>query len=195
MPRMRRDVGRLSHDRNRLCLPPASGHLVFGAIQPAELVDPDLPDRAGERHGLPSPILDTGVRNGSRRYDYDEWNRTSRYSAAQHIKSDTRDQPKPEEPVELDPQVRVVPEAGGVLLFSGNQLHSTVPNTSGRTRFSIDFGSSTSTMWSRVAKPPTSTPSAPVPRCGTSSAAATSSASTRRSCAVRAGAGSKGMTG
>jgi hypothetical protein len=80
-----------------------------------------------------------GVRNGSRRYDYDEWNRTSRYSAAQHIKNDTRDQPKPEEPVELDPQVRVVPEAGGVLLFSGNQLHSTVPNTSGRTRFSIDF--------------------------------------------------------
>jgi hypothetical protein len=80
-----------------------------------------------------------GVRNGSRRYDYDEWNRTSRYNAAQHIKSDTRDQPKPEEPVELDPQVRVVPEAGGILLFSGNQLHSTVPNTSGRTRFSIDF--------------------------------------------------------
>ena len=80
-----------------------------------------------------------GVLNGSRRYDYDEWNRTSRYSAAQHVKSDTRDQPKPEEPVELDPQVRVVPEAGGVLLFSGNQLHSTVPNTSGRTRFSIDF--------------------------------------------------------
>ena len=79
------------------------------------------------------------VRNGSRRYDYYEWNRTSRQTAAQHIKRDTRDQPKPEEPVELDPQVRVVPEAGGVLLFSGNQLHSTVPNTSGRTRFSIDF--------------------------------------------------------
>lgn len=79
------------------------------------------------------------VRNGSRRYDYYEWNRTSRRTAAQHIKRDTRDQPKPEEPVELDPQIRAVPEAGGVLLFSGNQLHSTVPNTSGRTRFSIDF--------------------------------------------------------
>lgn len=79
------------------------------------------------------------VRNGSRRYDYYEWNRTSRQTAAQHIKNDTRDQPRPEEPVELDPQVRVVPEAGGVLMFSGNQLHSTVPNTSGRTRFSIDF--------------------------------------------------------
>jgi hypothetical protein len=80
-----------------------------------------------------------GVRNGSRRYDYYEWNATSRKTAAQHIKTDTRDQPKPEEPVELDPQVRVVPEPGGVLLFSGNQLHSTVPNNSGRTRFSIDF--------------------------------------------------------
>lgn len=79
------------------------------------------------------------VKNGSRRYDYDEWNRTSRQSAAQHIKTDTRDQPKPEEPVTLDPQVRLVPEPGGLMLFSGNQLHSTVPNTSGRTRFSIDF--------------------------------------------------------
>lgn len=79
------------------------------------------------------------VRNGSRRYNYYEWNKTSRQSAAEHIKTDTRDQPKPEEPIELEPQVRVVPEVGGVMLFSGNQLHSTVPNNSGRTRFSIDF--------------------------------------------------------
>ncbi|MGW0042414.1 hypothetical protein [Rhodococcus sp. NPDC003348] len=81
----------------------------------------------------------TGVRNGSRRYDYYEWNRSSRSTAAEHIHSDTRDQPRPEEPIELDPQVRVVTEPGGVMLFSGNQLHSTVPNGSGRTRFSIDF--------------------------------------------------------
>ena len=81
----------------------------------------------------------TGVQNGSRRYNYYEWTSTSRVTAAQHITTDTRDQPKPEEPVQLEPQVRVVPEVGGVMLFSGNQLHSTVPNTSGRTRFSIDF--------------------------------------------------------
>jgi hypothetical protein len=59
--------------------------------------------------------------------------------AAQHIKSDTRKQPRPEEPIELDPQVRVICPAGGIIVFSGAQLHSTVPNTSGRTRFSIDF--------------------------------------------------------
>jgi ectoine hydroxylase-related dioxygenase (phytanoyl-CoA dioxygenase family) len=79
------------------------------------------------------------LRNGSYRYNYAEWNRASRKSAAQHIKEDTRDQPKPEEPVELEPQVRVVCPPGGAILFSAAQLHSTVPNTSGRTRFSVDF--------------------------------------------------------
>ncbi|SDI66983.1 hypothetical protein [Nonomuraea jiangxiensis] len=83
--------------------------------------------------------FDQPVRNGSAGYDYAEWNRTSRVSAASHVRSDTRVQPRPEEPIELEPQVRVVPEAGGTLMFSGAQLHSTVPNTSGRTRFSIDF--------------------------------------------------------
>jgi ectoine hydroxylase-related dioxygenase (phytanoyl-CoA dioxygenase family) len=79
------------------------------------------------------------VRNGSTEYNYGEWNRTSRQNAAQFIKLDTREQPKPEEPMELDPQVRVIAPPGGILLFSGAQMHSSVPNTSGRTRFSIDF--------------------------------------------------------
>jgi len=33
----------------------------------------------------------------------------------------------------------VLPPPGGVLLFSGNQLHTSIPNTSGRARYSIDF--------------------------------------------------------
>jgi hypothetical protein len=79
------------------------------------------------------------VRNGSHDYNYQEWNRTSRRIAAQQIGVDTRKQPKPEEPMELDPQIRVVCPVGGILLFSAAQMHSTVPNTSGSTRFSIDF--------------------------------------------------------
>jgi len=55
------------------------------------------------------------------------------------LKEDTRKQPRPEEPMELDPQVRVIGPPGGLLLFSGAQMHSSVPNTSGRTRLSIDF--------------------------------------------------------
>ncbi|WP_239094778.1 phytanoyl-CoA dioxygenase family protein [Planotetraspora silvatica] len=79
------------------------------------------------------------VKNSSGRYDYYEWNRTSRFNAAQHIGTDTREQPKAEEPVELEPRVTLVPEPGGVMIFSGNQLHSSVPNNSGKTRYSIDF--------------------------------------------------------
>ena len=37
------------------------------------------------------------------------------------------------------PDVRVVTPVGGTLIFSAAQLHSTVPNTTERTRFSIDF--------------------------------------------------------
>jgi hypothetical protein len=79
------------------------------------------------------------VRNSSRGYNYYRWNKESRRAAATQIKVDTRKQPQAEEPIELDPQVRLVCEPGAILLFSGACLHSTVPNTSGRTRFSIDF--------------------------------------------------------
>lgn len=79
------------------------------------------------------------VKNGSSQYNYAKWNRESRQNAAQHIKTDTRVQPKPEEPLELDPQVRLVCDVGGIFLFSAAQLHSTVPNTSGEARYSIDF--------------------------------------------------------
>jgi hypothetical protein len=79
------------------------------------------------------------IRNSSRTYNYTEWNQKSRFNASQHIKSDTRVQPRAEEPIEVDPQIRVITPVGGVLIFSGAQLHSTVQNTTGRTRFSIDF--------------------------------------------------------
>ena len=57
------------------------------------------------------------VKNGSAGFNYYEWNQTGRASASQHIKSDTRKQPKAEQPMELDPQLRIVPEPGGVFLF------------------------------------------------------------------------------
>jgi hypothetical protein len=79
------------------------------------------------------------VKNGSSGYNYDRWNRESRQSAAAHIKTDTRAQPKPEEAMTLDPDVRLVCDVGGVYLFSAAQMHSSVPNTSSVTRYSIDF--------------------------------------------------------
>jgi hypothetical protein len=81
----------------------------------------------------------TPVANDSANYNYYQWNQYHRPSAAQHLKSDTRPLPRPTGTVELDPQLRVIAPPGGILIFSGQQLHSTVPNTSGKTRFSIDF--------------------------------------------------------
>src|SRR5215470_2494777 len=83
--------------------------------------------------------FDRPIKNGSRDYNYHKWNLESRQNAAQHIKTDTRVQPRPEEPIELDPQVRLVCKVGGVYQFSAASLHSTVPNTSEVVRYSIDF--------------------------------------------------------
>jgi hypothetical protein len=79
------------------------------------------------------------VRNSSADYDYVEWNKTGRRQAATQIKKETRKQPQAEEPLDLEPDIRVVTPPGGTLIFSAAQLHSTVPNTTSRTRFSIDF--------------------------------------------------------
>ncbi len=83
--------------------------------------------------------FDRKVANGSADYNYYVWNRDSRALAASQIGVDTRKQPRPEEPIDLDPQIRPVPAVGGMVIFSGAQLHSSVPNNSGRTRISIDF--------------------------------------------------------
>jgi hypothetical protein len=83
--------------------------------------------------------FDKPIRNGSIQYNYQRWNEESRFNAAKHIHADTRVQPHAEEPIELDPQVRLVCPVGGPFLFSAAQLHSTVPNTSNVTRYSIDF--------------------------------------------------------
>jgi hypothetical protein len=79
------------------------------------------------------------IANGSAYYNYYAWNRDCRARAASQIGVDIRPQPKPEETVELEPQVRPVPPPGGMLIFSGAHLHSSVPNITGRTRISIDF--------------------------------------------------------
>jgi hypothetical protein len=80
------------------------------------------------------------VANDSSRYNYYEWNQKYRGPAvAKLIGEDPRPLPRATSPLELDPQVRLLCPVGGALIFSGAQMHSSVPNTSGRTRFSIDF--------------------------------------------------------
>lgn len=81
--------------------------------------------------------FDEAVKNNSEIYNYYEWNE-SRATAVQHVKKDTREQPKAQQ--ELQPvTVRYLPPPGGIIVFSGAQLHETVPNTTSVARYSIDF--------------------------------------------------------
>ena len=81
-----------------------------------------------------------GVTNDSSGYNYYEWNQTHRGAhVASYTNKDPRPLPRATEPVALEPQIRLIPPVGGVIVFSGAQMHSSVPNTSGVTRYSIDF--------------------------------------------------------
>jgi hypothetical protein len=83
--------------------------------------------------------FDKAIKNGSDQYNYQRWNQESRFNAAKLVKADTRVQPHAEEPIELEPQFRLVCPIAGAYQFSAAQLHSTAPNTSNVIRYSIDF--------------------------------------------------------
>jgi hypothetical protein len=78
------------------------------------------------------------VKNNSEIYNYYEWNTKNRASAAQHVRTDTREQPKPQQ--DLQPvTICYLPPPAEIILFSGAQLHETMPNTTDVARYSIDF--------------------------------------------------------
>lgn len=78
------------------------------------------------------------IKNNSEIYNYYEWNTKSRAAAAKNVKSDTREQPKAQQELQ-QVTVRYLPPPGGIILFSGAQLHETVRNTTNVARYSIDF--------------------------------------------------------
>ncbi|WP_181782444.1 hypothetical protein [Pseudonocardia pini] len=79
------------------------------------------------------------VPNTSSSYDYTEWN-AWRSRMSELNTRDTRVQPAPVAPLPPDePRLCLVPPVGGVMLFSGDQLHASIPNTSGVARYSVDF--------------------------------------------------------
>jgi hypothetical protein len=53
---------------------------------------------------------------------------------------DIRVHPAPAAPLDADePRITLVPPVGGIMLFSGDQLHASITNTSAATRYSVDF--------------------------------------------------------
>ena len=82
--------------------------------------------------------FDKPVENNSGGFDAYRWNAEGRKNAAQYIHNDPRNHPHLQADIDLDWQV-LVGRPGSLMLFSAQHLHSTVPNNSGKTRFSIDF--------------------------------------------------------
>jgi len=80
----------------------------------------------------------TPVENSSEDFDAYEWNAKGRKDAATYIHEDPRPHPHLQGKRELDRQV-IIGGPGSLVLFSAQALHATIPNDSGRTRFSIDF--------------------------------------------------------
>jgi hypothetical protein len=68
-------------------------------------------------------------------------NDSDQFSQGQDYKTNFREAefPHPVEKVVIEPEVRVVFPASGIMLFSGAQMHSAVPNMSGLTRYSLDI--------------------------------------------------------
>ena len=83
--------------------------------------------------------FDRPIANNSDVYNYYRWNST-RATAHLDLKGGgARVAPEAKEPVDDTPDARYVVEPGGLILFAAAQLHASLPNQSGRTRFSIDF--------------------------------------------------------
>jgi len=81
----------------------------------------------------------TAVPNTSGEYNYYEWNSKFRAAASSNVGSEARPLPRPVVEIDMRNPLVFVPDVGGLIEFSGQHLHSSVPNYSGRTRFSIDF--------------------------------------------------------
>ena len=81
--------------------------------------------------------FDRAVTNSSDEFDYYRIN-TARLNTASQTSRERQARPAALNDTAVD-ELIVVPPPGAVMLFSGAQLHASIPNTSGAARFSVDF--------------------------------------------------------
>ena len=173
---------RVPEGRPRLPVPRPPRHVVLGAACAAELVAAGVRDRVGELDGVPPAVLrradqeqlgglrlrrvepDRAQAGGEDGQEGDAQAAAGRGAARARARRARRD------------------AAGGTIVFSAAQLHSTVPNTTDRTRFSIDFRTvNLDDLRERRRRAERRLASAPARRCATSCGRATSRRCPRRS--------------
>lgn len=99
---------------------------------------PVYPLDANNAMGFYPRYFNEAVENNSEIFNYYEWNTKNRAAAASQIKKDTRQQPKPSQELQ-NVTLRYLPPPGGIIIFSGAQMHESVPNSTDLARYSIDF--------------------------------------------------------
>jgi hypothetical protein len=79
------------------------------------------------------------VENNSGKWDYDDWVKNARYSAAQNVEKEERAHPLPVGDVFNSTNLRLVLNAADTMMFSTCQLHASTPNETDGIRFSYDL--------------------------------------------------------
>jgi hypothetical protein len=109
---------------------------------PPQLVNFWVPVYDSEKSTVMSMYLDyfdKPVQNNTSDWDYDDWVANARYAATQNVANENRRHPVPAESVSDSLDLRIVQNAGDLMLFSSCQLHATAPNETGLIRYSYDL--------------------------------------------------------
>ncbi len=77
--------------------------------------------------------------NESDTWDYDEWVKTARFAASQNVTIESRHHPVPTSPLGETIDLRIVPNAGDLMIFSTCHLHASPRNDTGVIRYSFDL--------------------------------------------------------
>jgi hypothetical protein len=93
---------------------------------------------AGASFAFHTQYWNSPVRNSSSEFRYDQWYETNQMGSI-GFDRDALTDPRPLDPIELSPEVRITCPAGGAILSSVSQLYSTVPNETLKTHFSVRF--------------------------------------------------------
>jgi len=109
---------------------------------PRQLVNYWIPVFDGEPSHVMSMFIDyfgKPVDNASANWDYDDWVAKSRFAAAQNIGTENRQHPVPTQGLGNATDVRIVQNAGDLMVFSTCQLHASAPNQMETIRYSYDL--------------------------------------------------------
>lgn len=100
---------------------------------------PILPIEPNQTMWIAPDYFSKPVQNSSADYSVASWVKNDRFTAHKNIKVDTRPHPLPQEEIDIDSSLKVAGNKADTMVFSGAQLHGSIPNTTQRMRYSIDY--------------------------------------------------------